>query len=271
MINLKGKPLDDVKQTEGQLNKVKTPMQKQNTTVPAKIKRNNNSERLINLTGNVLTTDSLIVAQKFKKQHKHVLEKVENLIKIDEDNRLNFRPVEYKDKKGEYRKMVIMDRRSFSILCMSFNGKKALKWKNDFYDAFEKMERAILNRQNSSWQQARIEGKQSRMKLTDSIQRLVDLAHANGSKNAEKYFISITNMIYKQVFNLKKIPDQFRDTLDKNELYQLQLVEWKVAEWLNASLDSCLDYHEPYSEIKRKLKHLVAVIGVINLNSQIAA
>ncbi len=271
MMITKEKPFDAAKQTEGQLKGAYTPMQRQNSTVPVKIKKNNGPERLINSTGNILTTDSLIVAAKFKKQHKHVLEKIENLIKVDEDNRLNFRPVEYKDKKGEYRKMVIMDRRAFSILCMSFNGKKALRWKNDFYDAFEKMELVLLHRQNSSWQQARIEGKQSRIKLTDAIQRLVELANTNGSKNADKYFISITNMIYKQVFDLKKAPDQFRDSLGENELYQLQLVEWKIAEWLNEALDRCHDYHEPYPEVKKKLKNLVAVIGVINLNRQIAA
>jgi len=240
-------------------------MQKQNTTKLINIKTSNRSARLISCNGNILTTDSLIVADKFQKQHKHVLEKIENLIKIDENNRLNFRPVEYKDKKGEFRKMVVMNRRSFSILCMSFTGKKA------FYDAFEKMERILLHRQNVSWQQSRIEGKQSRSKLTDAIKRLVDLAKENNSKNADKYYISITNMIYKQVFSLKKVPDQFRDSLGKNELYQLQLVEWKIAEWLNQSIDSCLDYHEPYVEIKKKLKTLVAVIGVINLNRQIAA
>ena len=67
-------------------------MQKQDNTVPIKIKRNNASRRLINLTGDILTTDSLIVAQKFKKQHKHVLEKIENIIQDDTDGRLNFRP-----------------------------------------------------------------------------------------------------------------------------------------------------------------------------------
>ena len=164
-----------------------------------------------------------------------------------------------------------MDRRSFSILCMGFTGKRALKWKNDFYDAFEKMERLLLHQQNSSWQQARIEGKQSRIKLTDAIKRLVALAKSNGSKNANKYYISITNMIYKQVFDLKKVPDQFRDSLNANELYQLQLVEWKIAEWLNESIDKCLDYHDPYPEIKKRLTNLIAVIGVINLNRQIAA
>ncbi len=271
MIITKEKPFDAAKQTEGQLNEVYTPMHKQNNTPIVKTKPKNIPVRLINCKGNILTTDSLIVAEKFKKQHKNVLEKIGNLIKIDEDTRLNFRLSDYKDSTGRILKRYIMDRRSFSILCMSFTGKRALKWKNDFYDAFEKMERVLLNRQNTSWQQARIEGKQIRIKLTDAIKRLVDLAKSNGSKNADKYFISITNMIYKQVFDLKKVPDQFRDSLNENELYQLQLVEWKLAEWLNSEIDSCLDYHEPYKAIKKKLKHLIDVIGIINLNQQIAA
>jgi len=131
------------------------------------------------------------------------------------------------------------------------------------------MERILLNRQNASWQQARIDGKESRSKLADEIQRLVELAKVSGSKNADQYFKSITKMIYKQVFNLMKVPDRFRDSLDKTELYQLQLVEWKVAEWLNESIDKCLDYHEPYYELKMMLKSVVSVIGIINLNRQI--
>ncbi len=271
MLIIKEKPFDAAKQTEGQLNEVNTPMLKQNNTLPDKINRRNIPERLINCKGDILTTDSLIVAEKFKKQHKNVLEKIENLIKIDEDTRLNFRLSDYKDSTGRTLKRYIMNRRSFSILCMSFTDKRSLKWKNDFYDAFEKMERILLNRQNISWQQARIEGKQSRVKLTDAIKRLVDLAVSHGSKNADRYYISITNMIYKQVFDLKKVPDEFRDSLNENELYQLQLVEWKIAEWLNESIYKCLDYHEPYREIKKRLTNLIAVIGVINLNRQIAA
>lgn len=114
-----------------------------------------------------------------------------------------------------------------------------------------------------------IEGKQKRLELTDAIRRLIKLAQKYGSKNAPKYYISITNRIYKLVFNLEKVPGQFRDSLGKTELSQLQLVEWKIAEWLNEYIDSCLDYHEPYREVKNKLKSLVVVIGVINLNRQI--
>lgn len=244
-------------------------MQKQNNIHAGIIKENFSLDSLTQLNGKEIQTHTLIVSNVSGKPHKVVLKAVKNLKEIDDDDRLNFVPIFYNDSYGRKQKMYSMDRRSFSILAMGFTGKKALKWKHIFYDAFEKMERTLLNRQNASWQQARIEGKQSRFKLTEAIKRLVELAKANGSKNADKYYISITNMIYKQVFNLKKVPDRFRDNLNENELYQLELVEWKIAEWLNKSIDKCLDYHEPFPEIKSKLKNLVAVIGIINLNRQI--
>ncbi|MCP3933087.1 MAG: hypothetical protein GY705_28790 [Bacteroidetes bacterium] len=142
-------------------------------------------------------------------------------------------------------------------------------WKLAFYDAFEKMERLLLNQQNIPWQQSRTKGKETRNSLTDVIKKLVDLATANGSENANKYYTSITTMIYKEVFNLKRVPNRFRDSLSVFELHQLQLVEWKVADWLNDAIDSCFDYHEPYKEIKKKLRALVDVIGVVDLQRQL--
>lgn len=82
-----------------------------------------------------VVTDSLTVAEKFGKRHKDVLKKIENILRDDEDTRLNFAPSEYKDPTGRSLKKYIMDRKSFSILCMSFSGKKALNWKIKFKDS----------------------------------------------------------------------------------------------------------------------------------------
>ena len=271
MVQIKEKPFVAGKQTEGQLKGVYTPMKRQNNIPSINMKQNNDLSELITCNGNVPITNSLIVAEKFQKRHDNVISKIENLIISEKKGRLNFKETSKIDTWNRLQKVYLIDKKSFMVLAMRFTGGKALDLQITFVEAFEKMERILLNQQNASWQQARVEGKQTRMELTDTIQRLVDLAHANGSNHADKYFISITKMLYKQVFNLKKVPAQFRDSLYMNELYQLQLVEWKVADWLNESLDICLDYHEPYLEIKKKLKNLVAVIGVINLNSQIAA
>jgi Rha family phage regulatory protein len=216
------------------------------------------------IKGKKVVTDSLIIAEKFRKRHTNVLEKIENLIKDDEKDRLIFRLISYKDSYGRFQKKYIMDRRSFSILCMSFTGKKALKWKNRFYDAFEQMENFILQQKNHSWQQARIEGKQDRYELTEAIKKLVELAVSSGSNNADRYYESISKMIYQQLFNIKQVPLNFRDSLDQDSLKQLRMMEWQVSQWLIKAIATCKDYHEPYREIKEKLKILVSVIGVMS-------
>ena len=270
-MSRKEKPLVAGKQIEGLLNEVLTPMQNQNNIPVVEMKPKNALTKLITFNGNTPITNSLILAEKFSKRHDNVISKIENLITADKKGRLNFKETSRTDSWNRLQKIYLIDKKSFIILAMRFSGDEALDWQIIFVEAFEKMERILLHRQNVSWQQARIEGKQSRSKSTDAIQRLVELANTHGSKNADRYYTTITKMIYKQVFNLKIVPDRFRDSLGKNELFQLGLVEWKVADWLNESIDKCFDYHEPYTEIKSKLKNLVAVIGVINLNRQIDA
>jgi Rha family phage regulatory protein len=234
-------------------------------TVHSKSNTQTENLDLILIKHNQPMTTSIIVAEKFTKRHDSVIRKIENLIHDDEEARLIFVVSEYKDSTGRALKQYLMDRRSFSILCMSFTGKKALRWKNRFFDAFEAMERFVWQEQNSSWHKARIESKDIRLELTDSIKRLVDLANDSGSKNAHHYYEIITKMIYQEVFSIKKVPTHFRDTLDKKALHHLQLVEWKMAEWLSESIDACEDYHEPYNEIKTRLRSLIDVIGQINL------
>ena len=78
-------------------------------------------------------------------------------------------------------------------------------------------------------------------------------------------------MIYDQLFGLKKAPLNFRDTLGKEALKQLKMVEWNVSQWLNQAIETCTDYHQPYKIIKGKLKALVGVIGTLNHRLEIAA
>ena len=99
---------------------------------------------LVIIDGKKVVTDSLTVADKFEKQHKHILDKIKKLIREDEGGRLIFRPSSYVNLQNKDQKKYVMDRKSFSILCMSFSGKKSLDWKIKFFDAFEAMEKALI-------------------------------------------------------------------------------------------------------------------------------
>ncbi len=100
--------------------------------------------QLVENKGGVPMTTSLRVAAAFDKQHKDVLRAIRGLDCSEEFNGRNFAPVEFIDAKGEKRPAYDMTRDGFSFLVMGFTGKKAAAWKERFLEAFNFMERTIL-------------------------------------------------------------------------------------------------------------------------------
>ena len=84
-------------------------------------------------------TNSLLVAEKFGKNHRDVLESIRNLTAENSAAKLLFIESEY-DNRGKTYPMYIINRDGFTLLVMGFNGKDALNFKLDFLNAFNKME-----------------------------------------------------------------------------------------------------------------------------------
>lgn len=91
-------------------------------------------------------TTSLKVAEYFDKEHKHVIRDIREKIVpyVSESfNQSNFGLVEYTDAKGEERPMYILTRDGFTMVAMGYTGVKAMKFKEDYITAFNKMEEAL--------------------------------------------------------------------------------------------------------------------------------
>lgn len=96
-------------------------------------------------------TNSLLIAEKFGKEHQHVLRDIRTLIEgmseigdtpmfvestyINEQNQARISDI-YNESGG------------FTLLTMGFNGKKALKFKLEYIAAFNAMEKALKEQQN---------------------------------------------------------------------------------------------------------------------------
>lgn len=91
----------------------------------------------------VAMTNTLKVAEYFGKQHKNILQRLENLECSEEFNRLNFKPVKYTDQKGESRKMFLMTQDGFTLLVMGFTGKKAMQFKEMYIAEFNRMKKQL--------------------------------------------------------------------------------------------------------------------------------
>ena len=88
----------------------------------------------------------LLVAEKFGKEHKHVLDSIRKLIEgcaeISADPM--FEETTYvNEQNGQVYPMFLMNRDGFSLLVMGFNGKKAMQFKLDYINEFNKMEKMI--------------------------------------------------------------------------------------------------------------------------------
>lgn len=88
-------------------------------------------------------TNSILVAEKFEKQHSHVIRSIQNLQLANPKVDALFVSASYIDEQGKDRPMYIMNRDGFTLLAMGFTGKKALQFKLDYIEAFNKMEKAI--------------------------------------------------------------------------------------------------------------------------------
>ena len=106
-----------------------------------------NNELVFNSNGKAIT-NSVLVAKKFGKEHKHVLDSIRALVKGSAEFSADpiFEETTYiNEQNGQEYPMFIMNRDGFTLLAMSFNGKQALKFKLDYIGAFNKMEEAIKN------------------------------------------------------------------------------------------------------------------------------
>lgn len=100
--------------------------------------------------GQVLT-NSLLIAEKFGKEHQHVLRDIRTLIEgMSEigDTPMFVESTYINEQNKQKYPIFIMNRDGFTLLTMGFNGKKALKFKLEYIAAFNAMEKALKEQQN---------------------------------------------------------------------------------------------------------------------------
>lgn len=118
-------------------------------------------KELVFIKNSKVICSSLEVAKHFKKRHDHVIRDIEEKILnvIDKDFAApNFGETSYIDQWNRRQKMYFMTRDGFSLLAMSFTGKRAMEWKIKYIQVFNKMEQILLEKKTQQWQQTRREG-----------------------------------------------------------------------------------------------------------------
>jgi len=100
--------------------------------------------QLVFKSNNQAVTSSRNIARDFNKQHKHVLDAIDEIKGVAENSADLFYETTYihDQNKQEYREY-LMNRDGFTLLVMGFTGKQAMQFKLDYMNAFNRMEQQL--------------------------------------------------------------------------------------------------------------------------------
>ena len=180
-------------------------------------------------------TTSLKVADKFKKEHKNVVRDIRTLIEqmASESQSSNlasamFQETQYQaEAGGRYYPMFLMNYDGFTLLTMGFSGKKALKFKLDYIQAFNAMKQKIIElmaeRKSEEWRAIRRAGKQGNKDMCAVIdQYLLPLAREQGYTRPDKLlYVNYQNAVNRAA----GIKPGSRDELPIGQLYEIEKLQ----------------------------------------------
>lgn len=102
------------------------------------------SQSIVIINENRAITTSLQVAETFERDHKNVLRDIRELGCSDDFRRLNFELSSYLNEQAKEQPMFEITKNGFVILVMGYTGEKAMQFKEAYINAFDAMERQLL-------------------------------------------------------------------------------------------------------------------------------
>ena len=160
----------------------------------------------------VITT-SLLVAETFEKEHRNVLKSIRKLMSATNVAVAQmFDETTYVNEQGKEQPMFFMNRDGFTLLAMGFSGEKALKFKVDYINAFNKMEAELKSQQTNQLSAAE--------SLLQSVQLLV--AHErqlaileHNQKNMQGAISSLYDKVYGMQFETDMVKQKLNNEIDR--------------------------------------------------------
>ena len=158
-------------------------------------------------------TNSLLVAETFEKEHRNVLKSIRKLMSATNVAVAQmFDETTYVNEQGKEQPMFFMNRDGFTLLAMGFSGEKALKFKVDYINAFNKIEAELKSQQPKQLSAAE--------SLLQSVQLLV--AHErqlaileHNQKNMQGAISSLYDKVYGMQFQTNMIEQKLNNEIDR--------------------------------------------------------
>ena len=160
----------------------------------------------------VITT-SLLVAETFEKEHRNVLKSIRKLMSATNVAVAQmFDETTYVNEQGKEQPMFVMNRDGFTLLAMGFSGEKALEFKVDYINAFNKMEAELKSQQTKQLSAA--ESLLQAVQLLVAHERQIGILEHN-QKNMQGAISSLYDKVYGMQFQTNMIEQKLNNEIDR--------------------------------------------------------
>lgn len=231
------------------------------------------TEELVIMRDRQAVTTSLQVAKVFNKQHKHVIEAINNKISSAENSaqyKLMFVEGTYRDSSGKTNKMYYMNRDGFTFIAFGFTGAKADQFKLKYIDAFNQMEKQLQQQKPLSLPEqiqliakgyenlsADVDDIKNRMGLPGNMahaftkKRNAKIIVVLGGKNSNAYRDkTIRAKTYRALFS------SYRETFDQDRYNDLPMKHYDKA------VDFITNWYPPF-ELQQQIQSANSQLGLL--------
>lgn len=230
------------------------------------------TNNIVTIHNDVPVAGTYLIAQGFKRKHntivKLILKHEEHFITLNNKpflKRLIINKVPAKTAGRPVEEYLLNEDQTMFLGTLFNNSKIVVQFKLNLVKSFSKTRKQLAalqaHQSTDQYKIARDAGKLVRREATDVIQQFVIYAEAQGSRNAKRYYTSITSMVNKSLFTTHGKFKNLRNAMSVKQLMAIATVEQIVDNALIEGMALNKPYSEIYQDAKAKVAAFVGAYG----------
>jgi len=150
------------------------------------------------------------------------------------------------------------EQQSSFLITLLKNTDPVVKFKLDLVKEFDRMKKFIQHKQTQEYIETRQESKLLQKNTMDAVKVFVEYAKANGSKNADRYYIIYNKLIN----NILGIDNNSLENLESKQLLmRIKILDY-IAKKLNDDIQNEIYYKDIYKNCRYKLESMIDFIRI---------
>ena len=221
---------------------------------------------LVKIIDNEPLVSTLDIWEPLEVAHRAIIQLIRKYEKEFSETRLLTFEMSIKKRQGAPTPYCYLDEEQATFLItLMKNSDKVVSFKRrltkEFYKQRRMLARIANQHHDAQWIEARSLGKTLRVQETTVIQKFVEYATAQGSKNAQRYYCNISKMENAALFFLEQKFTNLRDVLDLSQLMTVSVADRIVSKALKEGMELQMNYKDIYIMAKERIENFAELNG----------